>query len=366
MTNSITNRQLFYILIMTITTYTTIDLPKMMAEKVGRSSWILVLGMAVLFSGAAILVTKLNNRFAGKVMFDYSREIVGTVASRVIVIYYILYFVLVGVYLKIKLVEFVTANFLPKTPQFILLAFSVALFGFVAYKGVTNVARMFQMFGTIFLVTTILVCGIMLFQGMLYNIRPFYDPNEIKQIPSALPSMLFPFGGIEVLLIIPFTQKNRKAPLVAFLTMIFIGFLYVQVVEGTICILGINNTMLYNDALIEAIKIVFVPVIERTDIFYLTVGLTSLFAGMIMVFLCSLEYTCRLFHKVERKIITPIVALALYVLCIFGLGVKDINHKLDAYAPYLVSISSFGIPGFLMLVAVIRKKKSVHEPEDEA
>ena len=76
---------------------------------------------------------------------------------------------------------------------------------------------------------------------------------------------MFPFGGIEVLLIMPFSSKNKKAPLIAFLTLIFIGLLYMLVVESTISILGINNTILYNDSFIEAVKIVYIPVIERTD-----------------------------------------------------------------------------------------------------
>lgn len=366
MTNSITNRQMFFILILTITTYTTIDLPNLVAKAVGRSGWMVILAMSLVFGGAAVIVTKLNNRFPGMVMFDYSREIVGKFASRALAAYYIVYFAIIGVFLKVKLVEFLSANFLPKTPQFILLAFSVILFAFVAFKGVTNVARLFELFGVVFLFTTIIICTIMLFQGMTYNIRPFFHPGELRSFPKGALHMLFPFGGIEVLLIIPFTKKNRKAPRIAFLTMLFIGLFYVLAVEGTICILGINNTILYNDSFIEAIKIVYVPIIERTDIFYLTVGLTSLFAGMIIVFLNVLEFSCRFLPRVRRDIVTSVVAVVLYALCLPALGMRDITVKFDAYAPYFVAASSIFIPGFLLLTAVVRKKRGVPCVEDAA
>lgn len=357
MANSITNRQMFFILIMTLTSYTSIDLPKIVAEKAGRTGWMMVLAAAVAFSLAALIITKLNNRFPGQAMFDYSGEIAGKLVSRVIAVFYLLYFVLVGVYLKVRLVNFLTANFLPKTPQCILLAFSVMLFAYVAYKGVTSAARLYEMFGVLFLITTIVLCVLMLFQGMLYNIRPFFNPNEAGSLVGLLPHLMFPFGGIEVLLIVPFTQKNKKAPLAAFLTLLFIGLLYVLIVESTICILGINNTILYNDAFIEAIKIVSVPVIERTDIFYLTVGLMSLFAGMIIVFLSSLEFACRLFPRVRRLVITPVLAAVLYGLCLAVLGVSNIGDILDSFAPYLVTTSAFAVPGLLLLIAAARKKR---------
>lgn len=355
---------MFFILFITLTTYTSINFPNLVMEKVGRIGWILILGMAVLFSGAAILITKLNNRFPGKVLFDYSQEIAGKFVSRVIAFYFILYFTVISVYLKIKLVNFLTGNFLLKTPQFVLLAFCVALFAYVAYKGVTNVARLFELFGTVFLVMTLVIYTLMLFQGMVYNILPLWNPSEVQLLTHAIPDFLLPFGGIEVLLIIPFTKKNKKAPFVAFLTLLFIGVFYVLLVEGTLSILGINNTIQYRDTLIEAIKVVYIPVIERTDIFYLTVGLVSLFAGMFVVFLCILEYLCRLLVRQKRVVITVILAVVLYILSLIGVIVDDMSDMLSAFFPYLVTVSTFVIPGSLLLVSVIRKKRGVEKAED--
>jgi hypothetical protein len=95
-------------------------------------------------------------------------------------------------------------------------------------------------------------------------------------------------------------------------------------------ILGVNNTIALNDSFIEAIKVVEIPVLERTDVFYLTFGLTSLFAGMIIVFSAVIEIACRLFAKVKRYIIVVIVSVVFFILCLFGLKIKDfirMNHQ---------------------------------------
>jgi amino acid transporter len=183
---------MFFILILTLTSYTSIDLPKIVAESAGRSGWILILATALFFGLTAMAITSLNNRFPGKVMFDYSGEIAGKWISRILVAYYVLYFIVVGVYLKLRLVDFLSANFLPRTPRAIMLAISVMLFGFVSYKGVTNVARLFEFYGVAFLLTTIAICLIMLPQGMLYGILPLVNPAISRALEGRCPSCCSP------------------------------------------------------------------------------------------------------------------------------------------------------------------------------
>ncbi|MGI5877849.1 MAG: GerAB/ArcD/ProY family transporter [Christensenellales bacterium] len=48
-----------------------------MAETAGRSSWIPIIAVSLIFGVAAVIITKLNNMHQGKVLFDYSQEIVG-------------------------------------------------------------------------------------------------------------------------------------------------------------------------------------------------------------------------------------------------------------------------------------------------
>ena len=119
MTNRITNKQMFFIIFLSLTTYTTIDLPKAMAQTAGRSSWIPILIVSIIFGIGAVIITKLNNMFLGNVFFDYSQKIVGKFFAYAIAIYFILYYLVIGVYLKLKLVGLLTSNFLPETPEYI-------------------------------------------------------------------------------------------------------------------------------------------------------------------------------------------------------------------------------------------------------
>lgn len=356
MVNSVTNRQLVFIIFLTLTTYTTIDLPKIMAETAGRSSWIPIIIASLIFGIAVVIVTKLNNMYQNKVLFDYSQEIVGKFFSCLITIYFIIYFLFIGVYLKLKLVGLLQSNFLPHTPQPVMLLIGIALFGYVAHKSITNIARGFEIIGITFLIITVGMCIFMLTEGMHYNALPLYNSADTKKFAEAVKALAIPYLGIEVLFIIPFTEKNKKASKTAFFTLLFIGFFYVLIVESTFMILGVNNTIALNDSFIEAIKVVEIPVIERTDVFYLTFGLTSLFAGMIIVFSAVTEIACRLFAKAKRYIIVVIVSVVFFILCLLGLNIKDFKELFASYATIPILVSSMLIPAILFIVAKLKKR----------
>ncbi|MFA5408299.1 MAG: endospore germination permease [Bacilli bacterium] len=361
MANRITNRQMFFIIILILTTYSTIDLPKIVAQTSGRTSWIPIIVMALIFGISAIIITKLNNMHMGQVFFDYSKGIVGKLFTYIIASYYVLYFFIIGIHLKMKLVGALSANFLPKTPQFVFLLFAIALFGYVSYKGVTNVARLVEIYGFLFLITTVGICIFILMEGTKYNVLPFFSMSEIKQITYTMKDLIIPYGGTEVLLVVPFTIQNKKAPKVAFFTLLFIGLLYVLIVESTISVLGINNTMVLNDSFIEAIKITTMPIIERLDIFYLTFGLSNLFCGMIIVFTTIVELISKILPKVKRHIIVIALSLLFFSVSLLALKMINIEEMFKTISVYLALLSSFVIPITLFVIAKSKKKRRYNE-----
>jgi hypothetical protein len=74
------------------------------------------------------------------------------------------------------------------------------------------------------------------------------------------------------------------------LSVVFIGLFYVLVAETSIMIVGMKSTENYQYALIEAIKQIDIPVLERFDFLYLSVGFTGLVAGICDVYIALAEY----------------------------------------------------------------------------
>jgi spore germination protein len=355
MKSEVTNRQIAILLFLTLTTYTVINIPKVMAQRAGTGSWLPILAMAVVFSLFAALITKLGNMFQGKMLFDYSREIVGAFMSYVFLIYFIAYFLLICTYLIIELSSVLKAEFFPKTPKWATLTAGVLVFGFIAYKGISGVARFFEIIGPVFIVTSVGVHLIMLTQGNVSNILPLFRASEMPRYLLAAKDAILPFLGVEVLTIIPFSPKNgKKAIRTAFLTLLFIGLFYVLIVETSIMMLGIHDIQNYNYALIEAIKLVNNPVLERFDILYLTVGFAGLIAGICALFLALTEYVCKLLSGLSRKAVVIMLTALVIVSGIIGINLKNAQSIFESVIPPAGLFTAFLIPALLFVIAKVR------------
>ena len=352
--NSITNRQLFFVLLMTLTSNVTVTLPNISATAFGRSGWIPILIVSLLTGIMAVIIIKLNNMNRGKVFFDYGKQIVGKFISYAISVYYLFYFFIICVFLNNKLDGLIKTQLLQDTPHFALLMLSIPLLAYGAYKGITNLARLFEIIGIVIISVTVLLSFIMLTQGMKYNVLPLYHPNEAKQFLPGFWQILTPFGGIEALFIIPFTQINKKASKVGFLTLLFIGLFYVLIVESTIMIMGINNTILLSYAQLEGMKLIKIPVIQRSDLLVVVSNLTGELAGMFVTFICVLEFACKLFPKCRRSVITVIIGVFSFAATLLTFRINNMADIFKKFIPYLVMLAAFIIPSAVFLIAKIK------------
>ncbi len=352
--NSITNRQLFFILLMTLTSNVTVTLPNISATAFGRSGWIPILTVSLFTGIAVVFIVKLNNMNRGKVFFDYSKQIVGKFISYAISIYYLFYFFIISVFLNYRLDGLIKTQLLQDTPSYALLMLSIPLMAYGAYKGITNLARLFEIIGIIFIAVTVLLSFVMLTQGMNYNVLPLYHPKEAKQFLPEFWQILTPFGGIEALFIIPFTQINKKASKVGFLTLLFIGLFYVLIVESTIMILGINNTILLSQAQFEGMKLIKIPVIQRADLLFVISNLTGELAGMFISFICVLEFACKLCPKCRRNVMAIIIGVFSFAATLLTFRINNMADIFKKYIPYLIMLAAFIIPSAVFLIAKIK------------
>lgn len=62
MANSITNRQMFFILVLTLTSYSVVDISRAMAKSAGTGGWLTILATSIIF-GLTVMIKKNKPRF---------------------------------------------------------------------------------------------------------------------------------------------------------------------------------------------------------------------------------------------------------------------------------------------------------------
>lgn len=358
MNNSITNRQMFFILLLTLTSLTPIVFAQTMSLSAGQGAWFTILLTALVFAAMAAVLVKLHKMYEGKSLFDYSRDIAGRYASYAFAIYYILYFFTVAVYLLIGFTALIHADFLIETPEWAVLLAGLPVYGLMAYRGITNVARLTEIYGIVFLILSIIINVTMIIEGNINHLLPVFNPSEAGQYILSTKDALIAFLGIEVLTIVPFTKKNKKAPLKAFITLIVIALWYVLLVEGCYAMVGPNELAYRSDALITAIRLVEYPSVEflqRIDILYLTFGFFGVFCGIGIVYLTLVEYLCRLFPKAKRLLIVVLAGIAMFIVTTSVFTIPDMEKILTEAVTYGGLMAAFFIPLLLFAIAKVKR-----------
>jgi spore germination protein len=288
-------------------------------------------------------------------MYDYSQRIVGKFLAYILAIIFILYFLMISSYLNIQLTDVLSAEFFPQTPHWALLVSSVIIFGWIAQRGVVSVARFFEIIGTVFVITAVAIHLVMLTQGDMRQIQPFFRASKLPEYMLGVKETISSFLGIELLLIFPLSGNNiKRTTWVAFLTIIFVGLFYVLVVESSISILGMQSAKNYNYALIEAIKQIDIPVLERFDIVFLTVGFAGMVAGISGVYLAMVEFSVRIFKTVNRSLIVLCIGVLIIAVSIASQAVKAAIDVYQMVIPFAGLITVFLIPVSLLLIAKVR------------
>jgi len=354
----ITNRQMFFMFILVISSFRTTDIPQLVAKNLGRSGWILILVYAVPFSLVALMLAKLNNMFKGMTLYEYGPILLGKVISRILCLLLFIYLFSVLIFLNHTMNNLISMNFLPRTKPVYSLAAATALFGFVVYKGTDTIARLLELLGILYVVATLVLGLLMLAQSEITNILPLYNPSDGAELATSMLKFATIFGGIENLLMIPFTKRNQGAPKAAFFSIVCISILFVLITEGSIGLLGVNNATAYNDAFIEAIKLAEAPVIERTDLFYLTFGLTSLFSGLMILIHSLVEILLKMLPRAKRWLVVSSVCAVSYATALFAAQVPAYDFAYQSLLPVLVLFFAGLMPTLLFLLAKFKQRPS--------
>lgn len=360
MDNTITSRQIFFILILTLTCYSVVVISKEMAEASGTGAWLTLLATTLVFALAAACIVALGNMYRGQMLMDYAPSLISKPGTYILALFYILYFMFINTFLVTEFSKLLNADFFPKTPLWSFPLLGIPLFCYIAYKGVTNVARLSEIMGVVFIFTAVFVHILMITEGRVNRILPLFDPEKISSYIAGFGKSIFPFLGIEVLLVFPLSPRITKKPVrTAFLSVITIGLFYILVVESCIMKLGINDIINYKDALIVAIRDTspqFLEIISRLDILYLTVGFAAIFIGISIVILVIVEYICRIFKNVRRIVVVIAVGVLTYAAFFIVNGIKGYEEFSEDIGTYLGIISSLIAPLILFIAAKLKKK----------
>lgn len=359
MNESLTNRQITFVLFSAIVGYGVMSLPKDLAESAGTGGWITLListSIAIFFT---YIITYLGYIHKEKTIYEYSELLVGKFITFLFITIYIIYFFVIFTMITRLSCEVIKLSVLIKTPIWA----TSSLFLLVTYYVIINrlriIARLCEIYGVLIIIAYLTIFFLISTQGNLINIKPFFNSENITTYLKATSATITPFLGIALLTTIPFYKKtnNKKIFMYTIIMMGFIGLLYIFVVESCISVMSVAGIVYYKDSLIATIRrinIKWLQFFTRLDGIFLIAWVMAVYCTIVTFAYGSIFLLSKYLKKIHFNLLTFIVLLLSFIVSQIPKTINDVQNIIT-YFGYVGALTIGGIPLVLLIITKVKK-----------
>lgn len=357
--NRITNKQLVFMIIRAQIGVGILSLPHDVGLIAKQDGWISTLLAGVLSQAIIFVIWGLCRRFPDLSLYQILPKLLGRVLGKLVILSYALYFMVTGSLVLARYSDIIDKWILPRTPNWITMLLMLLSCIYIVSVGLTSIARFYVLVSPILIVLVVLISYSMKDANLLY-LFPIGDhsiPTLLKGSKEASFSML----GFELFLFIhPHVQSSGKEKLIAITTAnIFVTIYYTFMVIACIVFFEPNvDIALTPEPILYMIKAYSIQVLERTDLFFLSLWLVIVATSIANWLLLSTMGLASLVRKKHYARFLPFVAGIYLVLALIpdqGQNFESFNQFLGPSHYIFIVI----IPVLLLILSFILSKKEV-------
>lgn len=358
MNNFFSNRQISFIMYCIIVGYGIINLPKNAAEAAGTSGWICIALAIIIFIFITYIITYLQYVYEGKTLYEYSIQLVGKNITYIFISICIIYFFIFLTMLVRLYCETINMTILNKTPvMYLCILFYIVVF-YALMKGINVIARMCEIYGALSIINFILINSILLTQGKIVHVRPFFYSGDYMMYLKGALKMVLPLLGMEVLFFIPFNRKkNKNIFKYTTLMVIFIGFLYIFVVEATLSVVGVDSIMNHKATVFSIIRGIDVPYLEffrRLDGVYIGIWSMNAICASSLWAYGTTTFMSKILKNMKYKYISVIVIISSFIVSQIPKTTEQVENIIN-YDSYFGIMVFLVIPIILLVITKVKK-----------
>lgn len=206
---------------------------------IGRDAWLAALagmGEGLVF---VWIVLTLAARFKNRTLIQINDLIFGSYVGKAISLLYLWYFLHMGSIALRNYADFFTTTIYTETPVIVFQIMLVLVSAWTVHNGLEVLVRCSTFLVPLVLLAVILDTFLLLKDMELTNLLPILDVSWGKFFQASHSVAVFPFGDIIVfLMILPFTNAQKKNRMVVILAIIVSGLFLTLVVARNTAVLG--------------------------------------------------------------------------------------------------------------------------------
>lgn len=354
----INHRQLSIMVFMSFIALKLLALPSLLYKESGNASWIVALVLMIIDAIYAYAIIELMKRSNCKNIYEFMKQTLGVVLTKIFMFILMLKFALVVLNITKGLEFFVVENLYNKFDWLLFILPLVALVGFLVYKGIRNIGRVFEMFFWAIIIGLVYI-GVKSISGVdVLTILPIFN-NGVSSIFSAGYTHLSWFGS-SIFLIMLFGKVDfkdeKKAKLIIYMifAILLVQFLYF-VFFG---LFGLTSPI-HNFA-ISDISQFYSGIFSTDELSWMVVSLWIVAqAVQIAMYGYCLVKAIMFTFNIKNKIV-PIVVVDILIVLLGYISEKTINLEemfFSHYASIITIVAQYVIPIFLWLGYIVKNRK---------
>jgi len=334
-----------------------LTLPRTLTEGVGVSG-LLNLGFAGITTIiAAVILSKLSQRFQNKNVVEYSQLILGKVPGMLLSLFLAAYFILATSLITRQFTDVIKVFLLRNTPlEVVMIAFLLCVM-YLVQHGIQPLARINEAFFPILLVALGLLLIFPVSEFSFDVFKPIFSENMLHVL-KLLPAALFSFIGIDIIFFVaPYMEKPKKLVTASVIGIIITIAIYSSVAIVSVGAFGIDATQYVMYPTLTLARYVSFPgaFLERFDALFVAFWIIAVY-GTVAVYYYMAGFTIT--RTLGLRNFKPIMYALLPIMYITAILPQNIT-QLSTWTNYLSYIGAgvmLLLPGLLYVTAVIRKE----------
>ena len=351
----LTSFQIFSLIIGAMLGFGALNISRFATASVGRDGWISVLFAGVIIIINSFIMIKLNNRFPGKTIVQYSQEIVGKFFGRTISLLFVASAICIAG-LTLSISAFVINSWiLTFTPTYVIYASILLPCCYVCLKDLKVLGRVLTILFFLHIVFFFLFLPPVTQTGNFMNILPIARSGWFE-IFSGIPSTLYCFAGYEIILIFyAYTDDKKKSAKTAIWSIVTMVFIYTFAVITQIIVFPLDYLKKLWVPSVNFISIISVPFLERLDIIFVTSWIYVFFKVISIYYYAATVEFQQIFNIKSRKMICIFMAPAIFLVAFLSDGIKQIDIFTYLATSFTVALSLI-VPILLLVLSILLRK----------
>ncbi len=356
----ISSVQLLFLLLIADLATSFLYVPAITAKAAGPDAWMSLLFVVTLYALlVAVVCVSLAKRFPEQVFTEYLPEIIGKIPGKIVGAFYVAVFIHITSVMVVEGAQFVKTNFLIQTPLLVLelVLAGVAIYG--VFQGIEAIARHNEIVFPIF-VLSISILIVLVAKDINYNnYLPVLENGFIPVLKGAMTPGTWRGELFIILMLFPYLNQKEEGLQTAAAMALLAGIIVTGVVATAIGVFGdLYTSRLTYSGNTLARYISVADILERMELVIVIIWVASVIVKLAIYYhVGSIAAASTLGLKSYKFTPIPIACATIVVGNYFyGTYIQVVNFLSKVWPIYGCTIELI-IPGLILLIAVLRKKR---------